>query len=162
MPKVKTKNGRRFVKELGGAVKRSQISKTAQFLSGLTKGRVLDYGCGFGTDADFFHWEAYDPYYRQVIPKGLFDSIVCIHVANVLTRQSRLQLYSKIQSLLNDDGVAFIAVARNIPERGKEGIRKRIQNYVVLSLPSVFKDKYTEIYRLTKADSFEDRTKDFI
>ena len=52
--KIKGKRGFRFIKELGGAIRRETVSKTARFLEehGLVRGRVLDYGCGFGLDAD--------------------------------------------------------------------------------------------------------------
>ena len=44
---------------------------------------------------------------------------------------------------------------------GKPGPRRRIQNYVVLTLPSVFADDEEEIYRLAKDAVFEDRTREF-
>src|SRR5262245_42444356 len=89
--KIKGKRGFRFVKELGGAIRRGTVSRTAEILveRRLLKGRVLDYGCGFGFDADHFGWEAYDPHYRQKAPEGVFDTVVCNHVANMLTRASR-------------------------------------------------------------------------
>jgi hypothetical protein len=54
--KIKGKGGFRFIKELGGAVRRETVSKTARFLQDhrLLQGRVLDYGCGFGFDAGHF------------------------------------------------------------------------------------------------------------
>ena len=62
--KVKGKRGFRFIKELGGAIRRETVSRTARFLEDrrLLRGRVLDYGCGFGFDADHFGWEAFDPH----------------------------------------------------------------------------------------------------
>ena len=67
MAKLKGKNGFFFVKELGGAVRRETLSSGAQWLVNqqLVKGRVLDFGCGFGLDAEHFGWEGYDPCYRQ-------------------------------------------------------------------------------------------------
>ena len=106
MAKIKGKRGFRFIKELGGAVRRETVSKTARFLDGhrLLRGRVLDYGCGFGFDADHFGWEAYDPPYRQKFPDGLFDTVVCNHVANMLTRDSRWELFRALQALLAPQG----------------------------------------------------------
>ena len=94
MAKVKSKRGRAgyvFFKELGGAPDRKALSKTARVLTegDLVRGRVLDYGCGLGFDADQLGWEAYDPYYRAAEPTGPYDTIVVNHVANVLTRASR-------------------------------------------------------------------------
>ena len=106
MAKIKGKRGFRFIKELGGAIRRETVSKTARFLDEhqLLRGRVLDYGCGFGFDADHFGWEAYDPHYQQKLPEGTFDTVVCNHVANMLTRQSRLALYRTLGGLLAPGG----------------------------------------------------------
>ena len=142
MAKIRAEHGRasfRYVKELGGACKREQLSRTAQILSDrkLIAGRVLDYGCGFGFDADQLGWVGYDPYYRQIKPVGKFDTVVCNHVVNVLLRKTRLQLYKEIRELLSEHGVAYISVPRNVPVNGKDGLRRRIQNYVVTNLPSM-------------------------
>lgn len=166
MAKVKLTRGKRgfaFVKELGGAPARNALSTTARVLvdKKLARGRVLDYGCGLGYDADQLGWEGFDPYYRQTVPTGLFDTVVVNHVANILTRNSRAELFADVNSLLAPGGVAFISVARNIPVGGKGGSRKRIQNSVVLTLPSVFADGEEEIYRLDKDAAFEDRTREF-
>src|SRR5262249_54470546 len=93
--KIKGKRGFRVIKELGGAIRRGTVSQTARFLDEhrLVRGRVLDYGCGFGFDADHFGWEAYDPHYRQKLPDGAFETIVCNHVANMLTRDNRRKLF---------------------------------------------------------------------
>jgi 2-polyprenyl-3-methyl-5-hydroxy-6-metoxy-1,4-benzoquinol methylase len=162
MAKVKGKRGFRFIKELGGAIRRGTVSKTARFLAErrLLRGRVLDYGCGFGFDADHFGWEAFDPHYRQNLPAGRFDTIVCNHVVNMLTRGSRRELFRAIQALLAPHGKAYVSVSRKIPRAGKIALRKRIQNYVVLTLPSVFRDDELEVYRLEAASAFEDLTEE--
>ena len=162
MAKVKGKHGFRFIKELGGAIRRETVSKTAWFLEEhrLLRGRVLDYGCGFGLDADHFGWETFDPYYRQKLPDGRFDTIVCNHVANMLTRESRQNLFRAIQVLLAVQGKAYVLVSRKIPRTGKIAMRKRIQNYVVLTLPPVFRDDELEIYRLEADSIFEDVTQE--
>ena len=123
-------------------------------------GAALDYGCGFGFDADYFGWEAYDPHYRQKLPDGLFDTVVCNHVANMLTRDSRQELFRALQALLAPQGKAYVSVSRRIPRAGKGALRKRIQNYVVLTLPSVFRDDELEIYRLEAGSDFQDRTQE--
>jgi hypothetical protein len=160
--KIKGKRGFRFVKELGGAIRRETVSKTARFLeeNRLLRRRILDYGCGFGFDADHFGWEAYDPHYRQKVPQGVFDTIVCNHVANMLTRGSRRELFQAIQALLGPQGKAYISVSRKIPKTGKIAMRKRIQNYVVLTLPSLCCDDELEIYRLEVDSTFEDVTQE--
>jgi SAM-dependent methyltransferase len=160
--KIKGKHGFRFIKELGGAIRRETVSQTARFLDEhrLLRGRVLDYGCGFGFDADHYGWEAYDPHYRQKLPDGLFDTIVCNHVANMLTRDSREGLFRAILALLAPEGRAYVSVSRKVPKKGKIALRKRIQNYVVLTLPSLFRDEEFEIYRLEAGRDFEDRTQE--
>ena len=166
MAKVKSKRGRAgyvFFKERGGAPARQALSKTARVLieANLVRGRVLDYGCGLGFDADHQGWEAYDPYYRPREPTGPYDTIIVNHVANILTRASRAKLFEAVNFLLAPKGAAYISVARNIPVSGKAGSRRRIQNYVVLTLPAIFADNEEEIYRLAKDAKFEDRTREF-
>jgi hypothetical protein len=160
--KIKNKRGFRFIKGLGGAVRRETVSRTARFLEGrrLLRGRVLDYGCGFGFDADHFGWEAFDPYYRQSPPQGAFDTMICNHVVNMLTRASRRELFSALQALLAPQGKAYLSVSRKIPVAGKAAMRKRIQNYVVLTLPSLFRDEELVIYRLEAGSVFEDVTRE--
>lgn len=165
MVKIKTIDGYRHVKELGGAIQHKSPSPVAQFLieQNKIKGRVLDYGCGHGFDVQHYGWEGYDPYYFQDKPVGQFNTIVCNHVANILTRHSRLELYRDIDRLLAAGGRAYIAVSRRIPIKGKDGLRKRIQNYVILTLPSVHfvKDEF-EIYEMAKGVDFEDNTQEFL
>jgi hypothetical protein len=57
--------------------------------------------------------------------------------------------------------MAYISVARNFPVSSKPGPRRRIQNYVVLTLPSLFTDDEEEIYRVAKDAAYEDRTREF-
>ncbi|WP_425394984.1 class I SAM-dependent methyltransferase [Aeoliella sp.] len=160
MPKVRTRRGYRYVKELGGAVRRAQPSVGARWLTnhGMIKGRVLDFGCGFGFDADHYGWEAFDPHYRQALPEGAFDTVVCNHVLNMLTRASRLQTLAIIQRLLGEEGIAYLIVPRNIPERGKLALRKRIQNYVRLSLPTIHEDQCLAVYAMTRHVALTDQT----
>ena len=128
----------------------------------LLKGNVLDFGCGYGFDADHFGWEAYDPYYRNVELSGLYDSIVCNHVLNALTRHNRAKVIVHIQKLLTDHGRAFLAVPRDLPVTGKLGMHHSLQNYVVLTLPSVYADKRLEIYIMQRDSQFADKTKDYV
>lgn len=160
MPKLKCSRGYRFIKELGGAIRRQSISFAANWLveSNRIRGRVLDYGCGFGFDADCLGWDAFDPYYRPTPPQGGYDTIVCNHVLNMLTRSTRHQVLTTIQQHLNDHGTAWLIVPRNIPRGGKVGLRKRIQNYVILDLPSVLANENLEIYQFDKQTMVVDQT----
>ena len=160
MAKVRNERGYRFIKELGGAIRRSTVSFAAEWLvrEGYVKGRVLDYGCGFGFDADHYGWDAFDPYYRQQHVQGPFDTIICNHVLNMLTRESRERTIRQIQCLLATQGAAFLIVPRNIPATGKVALRKRIQNFVILTLPSVYVDQKLEIYQLGSETNYLDTT----
>jgi hypothetical protein len=123
---------------------------------------VLDYGCGFGFDADHFGWESYDPYYRPKEPAGPYDTIVCTLVLNALSRNNRGKVLVRIRELLAEDGRAYLGVARNIPVTGKMGIHHSLQNHVILTLPSVFADENLEIYEFRKGCRFEDKTRDYV
>jgi hypothetical protein len=83
-------------------------------------------------------------------------------VLNALSRNNRAKVIEKIRGLLAPDGVAYLAVARNIPVTGKMGVHHSLQNYVVLTLPVVFADEKLAIYAFRKADQFHDKTKDYI
>lgn len=154
----------RSKRALGGAIKRSKPSRAATVIvnRGLADGRVLDYGCGFGFDADHFGWESYDPYYQPSLPEGQFDTIVCISVVNALTRNNREKVLDRVQELLAEDGAAYIAVSRDIPKSGKQGINHSLQNYVVLTLPSIYSDDSLEIYKMVKHAEFKDKTIDYV
>lgn len=166
MAKVRRSRGRgeyAFFKELGGAPPRVALSKTARVLiaRGLIRGRVLDYGCGHGFDADDQGWEGYDPYYRPTPPTGPYDTVIVNHVANILTRGSRAALLKQVGDLLASGGAAYVSVARNIPVAGKHGPRRRLQNYVVLTLPTVYADAEEEVYQLVAGATYQDRTREF-
>jgi hypothetical protein len=146
----------------GGAIKRTSPSKAAVFLSKRVCGRVLDFGCGWGFDADYFKWASFDPYYRPKKLEGSYDSIVCISVINALSRNNRAKAIEKIRSLLTEGGTAFLAVPRDLPVSGKLGIHHSLQNYIVLTLPSIYADKQFEIYVLKKTSKFEDKTREYL
>jgi 2-polyprenyl-3-methyl-5-hydroxy-6-metoxy-1,4-benzoquinol methylase len=150
----------------GGAIKRTKPSNAAQIIAKAldlsTSPRVLDFGCGHGFDADHFGWESYDPYYRPNKPQGSYDYILCIGVVNALTRNNRNKVITEIRNLLSENGTAFLAVPRNIPKTGKLGIHHSLQNYVVLTLPSLHCSDSLEIYMLKKASKFKDKTKEYM
>lgn len=55
-----------------------------------------------------------------------------------------------------------VAVPRNLPLGGKLGMHHSLQNYVVLTLPSVYADPDLEIYDLTADSDYKDRTREFM
>jgi hypothetical protein len=129
----------------GGAIKRTSPSRAATILHRRVRGRVLDYGCGWGFDADHYGWESFDPFYRPKPPSGTYDTITCISVINALSRNNRSKTIEKIQGLLTDQGVAYLSVPRDLPMTGKLGMHHSLQNYVVLTLPTVYADDKLEI-----------------
>ena len=46
-------------------MKRKNPSKAASIFESLNilGKNVLDYGCGYGFDAEYYNWDKYDPYY---------------------------------------------------------------------------------------------------
>lgn len=146
----------------GGAIKRTQPSKAATIIAPLVTGKVLDFGCGHGFDADHHGWDSFDPFYRPNKLVCPYDTITCIGVINALTRNNRTKVIAQIQALLSDAGVAYLAVPRNIPKTGKLGIHHSLQNYVVLTLSSVYCDDELEIYKLLKTDVFKDKTQEYM
>ena len=66
---------------IGGAIKRKNPSKASEILLklNLLEKDVLDYGCGYGFDADYFKWDKFDPYYFGKYPDKKYNNIVCIH-----------------------------------------------------------------------------------
>ena len=146
---------------LGGAMNRKNPSKSSCILSELNvlSDDVLDYGCGYGFDADYYKWDKFDPYYFDNYPTKKFQNIVCINVLNVVSKKIRLEIITNIQELLNDTGIAYLCVPRNVPIKGKySGFERRPQNYVVLTLNTVYTDKSIQIYELHKHSVYDDKT----
>ena len=107
------------------AIKRTDISVPTKYLLkyGLLKGRILDYGCGFGFDTDELKRQGYDItgydyYYRPDYPGGKFDTIICIYVLNVLESYAQAEVMMNVTNLLKPQGTAFFAVRRDLKEEG--------------------------------------------
>lgn len=73
------------------AIKRTDFSVPTRYLMqhNLLRGKILDFGCGFGFDTDELRKQGfdiigYDYYYRPDFPEGKFDTIFCNYVLNVL------------------------------------------------------------------------------
>ena len=95
------------------AIKRTDLSLPVRYLLqyDLLKGRVLDFGCGFGYDTDElkrrgYDITGYDYYYRPEYPEGKFDTIVCVYVLNVLENK---QFDCAVMSIRYGDDISFYA-----------------------------------------------------
>ena len=135
------------------AKKRKDLSSPTRYLDseGLLKGRVLDYGCGYGYDASFFNFEKYDPYFFPILPEGEFDVIMCNYVLNVVFEDEQELILKRLSSFLIFGGNAYITVRRD--KDFKEGFNKMgtYQRNVFLDLPILYekKNRYC-IYHLNK------------
>jgi diadenosine tetraphosphate (Ap4A) HIT family hydrolase len=151
------------------AKKRDRPSFPTRKLLGLghVQGRVLDYGCGYGTDVDFlrskgFEVEAYDPHHAPGLPEGTFDTILCHYVLNVLLRREQTEVLMGVSELLRPSGTAFYTVRRDLQRTGFRHHYKHdvptYQTNVRLPFETVVRTEFCEIYRYQPYPerSFED------
>jgi len=95
------------------AISRKKPSAPVRALidKGVIIGRTLDYGCGRGRDASEYDMESYDPHFQPVMPGGLFDTIVCNFVLNVIESSAeRKAVVVDIRKRLAPGGRAYISV----------------------------------------------------
>jgi ATP adenylyltransferase len=122
---------------------------------GLIQGRVLDFGCGLGTDVNFLRDNqvdsiGYDPYYIPTYPTGKFDTILCHYVLNVLLVEEQAHVLMAISELLKPTGRAYFTVRRDIQQSGfrthTKHDRKVYQCNVALPYKSILTTEHCEIY----------------
>ncbi len=118
------------------AKSRTAISRPMSYLCsmGLLKGRVLDYGCGYGGDVERLadlgiNIHGYDPHLQPDLTRGKFNTITCNYVLNVIDEHERLTVLAHIRTLLRKDGVAYITVRRDI--EGDYVTKKGTHQYLV-------------------------------
>ena len=135
------------------AIGRKALSKPARWLgaNGRLCGRLLDYGCGRGGDAERLDCASYDPHFRPDCPRGPFETIICNYVLNVIEDYAiRRTVLRDVSDLLADDGVAYFAVRTN--KKDLRGLTRigTWQGLILLDLPVVYKDSDTTIYEMRK------------
>ena len=85
------------------------------YKDGRLQGRVLDYGCGRGTDSEYYGIQGWDPYYRaEPHPSGKYDTILCTYVLCILPPGEESKVISDIEALLKPGGRAYITVRNDI------------------------------------------------
>jgi SAM-dependent methyltransferase len=115
----------------------------------LIRGRVLDYGCGRGYDAIYYGFEMYDPYWWNFKPKGYFDTVVCNYVLNVVDEETEKEILSSIKRYLKKNGVAYIAVRRDLKEWGVNS-KGQLQRDSRPDLPIVKENSKFCIYKMER------------
>ncbi len=139
------------------------------FHSGLLVGRVLDFGCGRGSDVAFLQGHdldvcGFDPYYAPENPSGKFDTILCNYVLNVLLPEEQSHVLMAVSELLRPTGRAYFAVRRDVKHSGfRTHAKHRCPVYqcnVVLPYRSVFRNEYCEIYEYRHINQLQSRADD--
>lgn len=120
------------------------------------RGRVLDFGCGFGADVRFleakgFDVVGYDPHYAPERPEGRFDTVLCHYVLNVLMPREQTRVLMDVSEVLKPSGAAFYSVRRDLRRPGFRLHRKHrrytYQANVRLPFESLLRTTFCEIYR---------------
>lgn len=148
---------------------RDKISFPARLLEerGLLKGRILDFGCGFGKDVEVlqskgYQIEGYDKHYKPTYPQGKFDTILCLYVLNVLQQEDQTRVLIEISKLLQSTGKAYFAVRRDLIYQGfrthKIHQKQTFQCNVILPFSSIFKNDSCEIYEYTPVNQIDQTT----
>lgn len=118
-------------------------------------GRILDFGCGWGKDAEELASKgldvtAYDNYYRLEYPQGRFDTIICNYVLNVLEPYEQAEVLMQVSELLEPTGRAYFAVRRDLKSEGfRMHLVERQMTYqcnVILPYKSIYLNNNCEIY----------------
>lgn len=139
------------------AKERDSISFPARFLlkNKLFQGKILDFGCGLGSDVAILRGEGfdvlgYDPYYFPTFPTEKFDTIICFYVLNVLQPEEQANVLIDVSRLLKPSGTAYFAVRRDVVFEGfrlhKIHQKPTFQCQVKLAYKSIFKNESCEIY----------------
>lgn len=101
-------------------------------------GKMLDYGCGKGYDASHFGMDSFDPHYQPNMPSGLFDTITCNFVLNVIEcPDSREAVIQDVMDRLNEGGRAYFTVRTDHKRLNGYTSTGSWQGKIVLDMPIV-------------------------
>jgi SAM-dependent methyltransferase len=137
------------------AMSRKSLSAPMKYLHkmGLLKGKMLDYGCGRGFDADFFGMEKYDPYYFKCddFSPSEFDTITSNYCLNVIEDfKEREYAVNQMLHWLKPDGNLYIAVRADKHNLKGHTSRGTWQGYIVLANKLIKSTSAFDLYHLTK------------
>ena len=118
----------------------------------LLKGKLLDFGCGRGFDANHYDMDRYDPHYAPEKPKGKYDTITCNYVLNVVEEDHLQGIVDSILKHLKKKGTAYLSVRRDIKNEGYTS-KGTYQRNVKLELPILRENGAYCTYILTKETS---------
>ena len=106
--------------------------------------RILDYGCGKGSDVE--HWNSlgydatgYDPYWQPELPEGLFDVVTNFYVLNVIHGvRDRIKMLKSAWEYTQDKLIvaALVGVETNISDDGRyftEFLSPQIKRMIILA-----------------------------
>jgi diadenosine tetraphosphate (Ap4A) HIT family hydrolase len=125
------------------------------FNIGVIKGEVLDFGSGFGKDAEFLNsmnirCANYDPYHSPDYPDRKFDTILCQYVLNVLLPEEQAEVLMSVSELLKPTGKAYFTVRRDLKRFGyRTHYVHKVPTYqcnVRLPYKTLFMNDFCEIY----------------
>jgi diadenosine tetraphosphate (Ap4A) HIT family hydrolase len=124
------------------------------FNMGVIKGEVLDFGSGFGKDAEFLRSKNisctnYDPHHSPEYPIVKFDSILWHYVLNVVLPEVEAEVLMSVSELLKPTGKAFFTVRRDLKRFGyRTHYVHKVPTYqcnVKLPYKSFFENDFCEI-----------------
>ncbi len=103
------------------AIKRNKPSAPLLYLlkKKLIKGKVLDYGCGYGVDAEKIGADKFDPNFWNHRPTRTYNQILCFYVLNVVdSGVNKIRIIRDMWKLLKTNGKIFFALRNDIDVLG--------------------------------------------
>jgi hypothetical protein len=137
------------------AISRKSPSAPMKYLHkmGLLKGKMLDYGCGRGFDADTFGMAKYDPFWFKCddFAPCEFDTITSNYCLNVIEDfKEREYAVNQMLHLLNPEGNLYIAVRADKKALNGYTSKGTWQGYIELPYTKIRSCSAFDLYHLTK------------